>query len=139
MSRQFINEPRILATIQTENGAERKLSSVVCLKEDELWTCYTYHNTMIRYNLRGRRQAEEKTRKEQNPYDIAVLQGKLVYTDSKSRCIDIIELGALESNGRRIFTKISLEGWIPQGVCSTRSGGLLVIMKSKMIMIHEQK
>lgn len=86
---------------------------------------------MIRYNLRGRRQAEEETRKEQKPYDIAVLQGKLVYTDPNSRCIDIIERGTLESNGRRVFTKISLKGWIPQGVCSTRSGGLLVIMKKE--------
>lgn len=86
---------------------------------------------MIRYNLRGRRQAEEETRKEQKPYDIAVLQGKLVYTDPNSRCIDIIERGTLESNGRRVFTNISLKGWIPQGVCSTRSGGLLVIMKKE--------
>ena len=66
----------------------------------------------------------------QEPYDIAVLNGNLVYTDSNSRCIDIIErlAGAL---GRRAFTIISLKGWIPQGVCSTRLGGLLVIMKSE--------
>ena len=133
MNKQFINEPCILATIQTENGADRKLSSVVCLNDDKLWTCCTYHNTMICYNLRGEKQAEEVTSSRQKPYDIMVLQGKLVYTDPNSKSIYIIERGALESNRRRAFTKISLslEGWIPQGVCSTRSGGLLVIMKTE--------
>ena len=129
MNRQFINELRILTTIQTENGADKKLSSVVCLNDDELWTCYTDHNTMIRYNLRGEQEAEEETSSGQKTYDITVLQGNLVYTVSNSRKINIIEretrvLGELLKVAQR---------WIPQGVCSTRSGGLLVIMKRDFI------
>ena len=127
MNIQFIDEPYILTTIQTENGADRKLSSVVCLRDHGLWTCYTYHDTMIRYNLRGEQQAEEVTRSGQEPYDIAVLRGKLVYTDSNLRCIEIIAREA------RVLIRteiILLRVWIPQGVCSTRSGDLLVIMKS---------
>ena len=111
-------------------GAARKLSSVVCLRDQWLWICYTYHDTMIKLNLyrrRGHRQATEVTRSGQNPYDIAVLRVKLVYTDSNSRCIEIVEREAGVLNRREI---ILLRGWIPQGVCSTRSDDLLVIMKS---------
>ena len=54
--------------------------------------------------------------------DIAVTwSGDLVYTDCHDRSINLV-------SGTQIQTLITLRGWSPQGVCSTSSGDLLVIM-----------
>ena len=111
------------------------LSSVVCIDDKGLWTCYTYFNVMAIYilnTLRGYLWKVVGTLNGQEPYDIAMLKGNLVYTDSNSKCIDILEREAMQFRRRpKPYTIISLEGWIPQGVCSTRSDDLLVIMKSE--------
>lgn len=56
------------------------------------------------------------------PDDIAVTEkGHLVYIDSNDRTVNIVK----DTQIRRVNRP---RGWIPMGVCSSRSGGVLVIM-----------
>ena len=58
------------------------------------------------------------------PADIAVTRsGGLVYTDRRDRSINLV-------SGTQIQTLITLWGWKPDGLCSTSSGDLLVIVTS---------
>ncbi|XP_078331357.1 uncharacterized protein LOC144625138 [Crassostrea virginica] len=119
--RFLLDEPRILTDIQTECT---DLRSVSCLSDSELWTCGYGDNILRLYNLQGELLRSVQTKSGNKPWDIAVTRsGGLVYTDWKDRSINLV-------NGTQIQTLIKLLGWIPQNLCSTSSGDLLVIMTS---------
>nr|XP_022300239.1 E3 ubiquitin-protein ligase TRIM71-like [Crassostrea virginica] len=114
-------QPRILTDIQTEY---RDLRSVSCLSDSELWTRGYRDNILRLYNLQGELLRSVKTKSGNVPEDIAVTRsGGLVYADFSDRSINLV-------SGTQIQTLITLRGWIPQGLCSTASGDLLVIMIS---------
>nr|XP_022299116.1 E3 ubiquitin-protein ligase TRIM71-like [Crassostrea virginica] len=117
----LLDEPRILTDIQTEC---RGLDSVSCLSDSELWTCGGFGDNILRlYNLQGKLLRSVQTKSGNDPWDIAVTRsGDLVYTDWDSS-INLV-------SGTQIQTLITLRGWRPDGLCSTSSGDLLVIMDS---------
>ncbi|XP_078331355.1 uncharacterized protein LOC111109497 [Crassostrea virginica] len=116
----LLDEPRILTDIQTEY---RSLHSVSCLSDSELWT--HGNDKFIRlYNLQGELLRSVQTKSGNWPWDIAVTRsGDLVYADYLDRSINLV-------SGTQIQTLITLQGWIPLGLCSTSSGDLLVTMTS---------
>ncbi|XP_062599205.1 uncharacterized protein LOC134260671 [Saccostrea cucullata] len=65
------------------------------------------------------------TKSGNRPEDIAVIEKRdLIYTDCKVKTVNVVK-------DEKIEEVIRLQNWEPQGVCSTSSGDLLVIMHSK--------
>nr|XP_034333700.1 uncharacterized protein LOC117680578 isoform X1 [Crassostrea gigas]XP_034333701.1 uncharacterized protein LOC117680578 isoform X1 [Crassostrea gigas] len=120
--RPLIDVPQIITDINTEYGESNELRSVSCLNDNELWT-RGQDNMMRLYNLHGILLKSIQTKSSGNiPEDIAVTQsGELVYTDPADRTVNIVK-------NTQIQSVIRLRGWYPLHVCSTSSGGLLVVM-----------
>ncbi|XP_078331152.1 uncharacterized protein LOC144624978 [Crassostrea virginica] len=117
----LLDEPRILTDTQTEY---RGLLSVSCLSDNDLWTCGDNDNILRLYNLQGELLRFVQTLLGNWPRDIAVTRrGDLVYTDPRDRSINLVS----GTNVKRLFR---LLGWRPQGLCSTSSGDLLVIIET---------
>jgi DNA-binding beta-propeller fold protein YncE len=73
-------------------------------------------------NLRGELQTSIQTKSGVRPGDIAVTRdGDLVYTDNRT-------VNLVKNNQTR--TVITLQGWVPDSVCCTASGDVLVTMFS---------
>lgn len=107
-------------TPPTINTRCRKLHRVACL-EDKIWTS-SDDNILRLYNLRSEEENFVQTASGNRPDDIAVTEkGHLVYIDSNDRTVNIVKGTQLRRVNRP-------RGWIPMGVCSSRSGGVLVIM-----------
>uniref|UniRef100_K1PUN8 Tripartite motif-containing protein 2 n=1 Tax=Magallana gigas TaxID=29159 RepID=K1PUN8_MAGGI len=120
--RPLIDVPRIITKINTEC---RKLHSVSCLSDEEIWVCGNYDKIMRLYNLRGELVESVEIKSGNVPYDIAVKRsGDLVFTDYRDRTVNIVK-------NTQIQTVIRQWGWIPRSVCSTSSGDLLVVMDSE--------
>ncbi|XP_062622240.1 uncharacterized protein LOC134283777 [Saccostrea cucullata] len=117
----LLDEPELITTIDTRY--KLSLYSVTCLNDAEIWTC-GLDKIMKLYNLQGKLLKSIQTKSGDTPQDIAVTRsGDLVYTDSKTRTVNIVK-------NKKIQEVIRLEGWIPINVCSTSSGDLLVTMVS---------
>ena len=115
----LLDEPRILADIQTEFAA---LHAVSCQIDGELWTCGFNDKIMRHYNLQGELLRSVKTKSGNGPVDISVtLSGDLAYADSRDRSINPV-------NGTQIQTPIIVQGSKPHNLCSTSSGDFLVII-----------
>nr|XP_034330764.1 E3 ubiquitin-protein ligase TRIM71-like isoform X2 [Crassostrea gigas]XP_034330765.1 E3 ubiquitin-protein ligase TRIM71-like isoform X2 [Crassostrea gigas] len=123
--RPLIDVPRIITQIDTEYGGFlHQLCSVSCVSDEELWTCGSNDNKMSLYNVQGGLVKSVPTKSGRNPSDIAMTRsGDLVYTDRGDRTVNIVK-------NTQIQTVIRLRGWRPDGVCSTSSGDLLVVMES---------
>jgi hypothetical protein len=75
-------------------------------------------------NLQGKLQTSIQTKSGGDPGDIAVKRdGDLVYTDPKHKTINLVK-------NNQTCTVITLQGWVPQYVCCTASGDVLVTMYS---------
>ncbi|XP_065938691.1 tripartite motif-containing protein 3-like [Magallana gigas] len=121
-NRPFIDVPvpRIITQLNTD---QRGLKSVSCLSDEEIWMSGN-ENIMRLYNLRGELVKSVRTKSGKAPYDIAVARsGDLVYIDRDDRSVNIVKK-------TQIQTVIRLQGWIPDSVCSSSSGDLLIIMES---------
>eukprot|EP00105_Crassostrea_gigas_P043506 XP_019927654.1 PREDICTED: uncharacterized protein LOC105339989 [Crassostrea gigas] len=121
--RPLIDVPWIITEINTEYGESKRIRSVSCLGDDELWTL-GQDNMMRLYNLHSKLVKSIQTKSENTPVDIAVTQsGELVYTDPSDRTVNIVK-------NTQIQTVIRLQEWYPLYVCITSSGDLLVVMIS---------
>ncbi|XP_056007116.1 E3 ubiquitin-protein ligase TRIM71-like [Ostrea edulis] len=117
----LLDEPRVTATIDTGYGLG--LHSVSCLSEDQVWTGGE-NETMKLLNLQSKLLTSIQTKSGKQPQDIAVTRdGDLVYTDISNNTVNLIK-------NKQIQTVITLQGWVPRGVCCTADNDLLVIMDS---------
>uniref|UniRef100_K1R2I8 Tripartite motif-containing protein 2 n=1 Tax=Magallana gigas TaxID=29159 RepID=K1R2I8_MAGGI len=121
--RLLINEPKVISVIETEFGESKKLHSVACLSQEEVWACG--QDNMIRlYNLKGELVKAIHTKSRNNPENVTVTRnGDLLYTDADKRSVNIVK-------HLHIQKIIKCWGWRPFGVTSTSSGDLLVAMDS---------
>lgn len=122
----LLDNPRILATIQTEyEGFDNELQGVAFLSEKEIWACGNENDYISLYNLQGEEIKCVYTKSGNMPWDIAVTKlGELLYTDAKERTLNIF----INSDIQEV---IRLESdWIPRNLCCTSSGDILVIMDS---------
>nr|XP_022296893.1 uncharacterized protein LOC111106482 [Crassostrea virginica] len=96
----LLDEARILTDIQTEY---RRLYSVSCLSDSELWTCGD-DNILRLYNLQGELLRSVQTKSGHWPRDIAVTRsGGLVYADGRDRSINLV-------SGTKVKRLITLRG-----------------------------
>ncbi|XP_011436044.3 tripartite motif-containing protein 2-like [Magallana gigas] len=121
--RLLINEPKVISVIETEFEESKKLHSVSCLNQEEVWACG--QDNMIRlYNLKGELVKAIHTKSGNNPENVTVTRnGDLLYTDVDKRTVNIVK-------NSHIQKLLRLRGWRPFGVTSTFSGDLLVAMDS---------
>ncbi|XP_061165594.1 tripartite motif-containing protein 55-like [Saccostrea echinata] len=119
--KQLLDEPETVTTIHF--GYEW-LYNVACLSDEEIWTSGD-DSTMKLYSINQGSLLKSITTKSGNiPRNTAVTEsGDLVYTDYWDRTVNIVK-------NEKIEEVIRLQNWKPQGVCSTSSGDLLVIMDS---------
>ncbi|XP_062568444.1 tripartite motif-containing protein 72-like [Saccostrea cucullata] len=116
----LLDEPKLITTIDT---GRKKLCSVTCLSDEEIWTCGG-DKIMKLINLQGKLLKSIQTKSGYIPHNIAVTRsGDLVYSDDDTRTVNIVK-------NKQIQELIRLQGWIPYCVCSTSSGDLLITMYS---------
>ncbi|XP_056005850.1 E3 ubiquitin-protein ligase TRIM71-like [Ostrea edulis] len=116
----LLDEPRVTATIDTGYSG---LHGVSCVSEEQVWTRGS-NEIMKLLNLWGKLLTSIKTKSGNTPWDIAVTRdGDLVYTDNYDNTINLVK-------NKQIQTVITLQGWVPRGVCRTASDDLLVTMIS---------
>ncbi|XP_062593927.1 E3 ubiquitin-protein ligase TRIM36-like, partial [Saccostrea cucullata] len=119
--KQLLNEPETVTTIDTGYS---ELYSVACLSDEGIWTSGD-DNTMKLFSIdQGSLLKSITTKSGDWPEDIAVTKsGNLVYSDISDETVNI-------AKNEKIEEVIKLQNWGPDGVCSTSSGDLLVIMIS---------
>nr|XP_022323871.1 uncharacterized protein LOC111124898 [Crassostrea virginica] len=118
--RVLLDEPEVLNTIKT---GHKKLYSVTCLTEEEIWTSGKTADIKC-FNTQGVLQKTTKTKSGYVPLDIAVYSdGALLYSDWETRTVYKVKNDQTEEI-------IRLQGWRPNNLCVTSSGDLLVTMYS---------
>ncbi|XP_061165866.1 uncharacterized protein LOC133174785 [Saccostrea echinata] len=117
----LLDKPELLTTIKTR--FRDLLYSVTCLNDEEIWICGE-ENIISLYNLQSKLLKSIQTKSGKKPNDIAVTRsGHLVYTDSGTRTVNIVE-------NEQVQEVIRLQEWLPYNLCSTSSGDLLVSMNN---------
>jgi hypothetical protein len=112
-------ETPVLINTQIEIGYDG-LFGVSCLSDEQIWTCG--NNADIKLLSLG--DISIRTLSGQVPCDIAVTRdGDLLYTDDSDKTVNLVR-------NDEIQTVISLHGWTPLYLCSTKSDCLLVTMIS---------
>ena len=131
---QLLDIPRLITDIPTSEYGY--LFNITCLSDEKIWT--SGDNEILNlYNLKGELLKSVQTKSGKGPQDITVTwSGDLVYADFLDRSINLVRgtgkqtLLTLPRKKSKIKTLITLQGWIPRGLCSTSSGDLLVTMIS---------
>eukprot|EP00105_Crassostrea_gigas_P014837 XP_011431647.1 PREDICTED: tripartite motif-containing protein 3-like [Crassostrea gigas] len=117
--RSLIDVPQIITEINTDFFQYAK--HVSCLNDEDIWI-HGNDNILRLYNLQRGLLKSVKTKSWNCAMDLAVTRtGDLVYTDKANRTVNIVK-------NKEIQTVITLQGWIPGGVCRTSSGDILVAM-----------
>ncbi|XP_065939557.1 uncharacterized protein [Magallana gigas] len=118
--RELLNEPKVLATIQT---GYKNLRSVTYLNENRIWTSGRT-NELKCFNIYGALQMTIKSKSGERPYDIAVdVNGDLLYSDGTAGTVNKV-------NNKQTEVLVRLQGWTPRELCVTYTGDLLVTMFS---------
>uniref|UniRef100_A0A8W8MR74 B box-type domain-containing protein n=2 Tax=Magallana gigas TaxID=29159 RepID=A0A8W8MR74_MAGGI len=118
--RQLLDEPEIVATIQT--GYER-LRHVTCLNNGSIWTSGETNDIKC-FNIEGSLLQTIQRKSGKFPSDIAVdCDGDLLYISVITRTVNKVKNGQIEE-------LIILQGWMPGKLCVTSTGDLLVTMYS---------
>ncbi|XP_062619209.1 uncharacterized protein LOC134280768 [Saccostrea cucullata] len=119
--KHLLDKPETVTTIDT---GHRRLSNVVCLSDEEIWTIGD-DSTMELFSInQGSQLKSIKTKSGNIPIDIAVTKsGDLVYTDYNYRTVNIVK-------SEKVEEVIRLQNWKPRNVCSTSSGDLLITLES---------
>ncbi|XP_062575379.1 uncharacterized protein LOC134237300, partial [Saccostrea cucullata] len=116
--KHLLDEPETVTTIDTGYS---ELYSVACLSDEGIWTSGD-DNTMKLFSInQGSLLKSITTTSGTWPEDKAVTKiMDLVYTDYHDRTVNIVKNEEV----------IKLQNWGPDGICSTSSGDLMVIMIS---------
>ncbi|XP_062612558.1 tripartite motif-containing protein 3-like [Saccostrea cucullata] len=119
--RKLLENAKVIATIRT---GLKPLGPIICIEGDEAWAC-GQDKFIRRIDIRGSMKEKIITKCEPYPGDISVTsQGELINSFMKSKTVNIIRQG-------RIETLITLPlGWHPMGLCCTRSGDVLVSLRT---------
>nr|XP_011437930.2 uncharacterized protein LOC105335645 isoform X1 [Crassostrea gigas] len=117
----FTNEPRVLTYINSVYGRSKRIGSVHCQSNDEIWTCGA--DNMIRlFNLQREQVKSISVMYGNCPEDIAVtMSGDLAYADFHDRSVSIVK-------DTQIQTVIRIQEWKPRNFCCTASDYFLVVM-----------
>ncbi|XP_062573523.1 uncharacterized protein LOC134235408 [Saccostrea cucullata] len=119
----FLDKPKIYTTIKIKFSFLFGPYFVACLNDDKLWTGGAEDKMYLFSSKRGEILQTVGTMSKNRPGGITVTKhGDLVYTDPIAKTVNIVKDEGTES--------ITLQNWTPYGVCSTRSGDLLVNMHS---------
>ncbi|XP_062599779.1 E3 ubiquitin-protein ligase TRIM71-like [Saccostrea cucullata] len=117
--KELLEEAKLIATIPTNIT---NLYKVVCVGSDKAWVnCEDSVLTCV--DMSGSVVGTVTTTCKSYPFEITVTsQGELVYSDVKSKTVNIVRDGKTE-------TLITIPvGWFPGGLCCTRSGDILVTL-----------
>jgi hypothetical protein len=115
----LLEQAKSIATIPT---GVKPLRSVACVGVDEVWV-RGEDKTVRRVDAHGSVRDTVTTTCKTWPNDITVTrQGELVYSDGPNRTVNIVRHGRTET---MITTP---QGWGPDRLCCTKSGGILVSM-----------
>nr|XP_022296561.1 LOW QUALITY PROTEIN: uncharacterized protein LOC111106249 [Crassostrea virginica] len=118
--RELLDEPEVLNTINT---GHKKLRSVTCLNEEQIWTSGVTADIKC-FNIQGVLRKTIKTKTGEWPLDIAIdRNGALLYAYWETKTVYKVKNGQTEKI-------IGLQGWRPSHLCVTSSGDLLVTMYS---------
>eukprot|EP00105_Crassostrea_gigas_P041767 XP_019925915.1 PREDICTED: uncharacterized protein LOC105335645 isoform X2 [Crassostrea gigas] len=119
----FTNEPRVLTDINTVYGRSKRIGSVHCHSNEEIWTCGA--DNMIRlFNLQGEQVKSIRIMSGSGPEDIAVtMSGDLAFADFRDRSVSIVK-------DTQIQTVIRIQEWKPRNFCCTASDYFLVVMEN---------
>ncbi|XP_061193201.1 uncharacterized protein LOC133201405 [Saccostrea echinata] len=121
--KRLLDKPETVTTIDT--GYRTSLYNVACQCDEQIWTSGD-DNTMKLFSI-NLSSVLKSIRTNLSPFfqaDIAVTKsGDLVYTDHNDRTVNIVKNEKTEKVIRQLKLK-------PDGICSTFSGDLLVIMNS---------
>ncbi|XP_052679599.1 uncharacterized protein LOC128160335 [Crassostrea angulata] len=118
--RELLNEPELVATIQT---GHEYLRSVTSLNGDKIWTSGMTNNIKC-FNSKGSLLQTIQNKSGKFPDDIAVdSNGDLLYTSGATRTVYKVKNGQTEE-------LIRLLKWVPRQLCVTSTGDLLVTMYS---------
>eukprot|EP00105_Crassostrea_gigas_P042228 XP_019926376.1 PREDICTED: uncharacterized protein LOC109619798 [Crassostrea gigas] len=121
--RELLDEPELVTTIQVRYHNDQYLRNVTCLHEDCIWTCGSTKNIKC-FNITGTLLQTINNKSEQRPNDIALDgDGNLLFCDGKSRTVNKVKNGQTE-------VLLRLQGWVPNNLCVTSTGDLLVTMYS---------
>ncbi|XP_061186564.1 uncharacterized protein LOC133194675 [Saccostrea echinata] len=117
----LLEEPKLISSINT--GC-KNLCSVTCLSEEEIWTSSGVSGLMQCFNTQSSLETSVKAKSREFPSDITLTSdGDLLYSDWKTKTVNILK-------NKKIKEVIRLHGWIPNNMCVTSSGDLLVTMYS---------
>ncbi|XP_052677675.1 protein lin-41-like [Crassostrea angulata] len=118
--RELLDEPELVATIQTGYG---NLRSVSCLNNGNIWTSGGTNDIKC-FNIQSSLLQTIKNKSGNFPSDIAVdSDGDLIVSDGAVRTVYKVKNGQTEE-------LIRLQGWGPGQLCVTSTGDLLVTMFS---------
>ncbi|XP_061183335.1 uncharacterized protein LOC133191606 [Saccostrea echinata] len=116
--KELLEEAKVIANIPTNIT---NLFKVVCIGSDRACWINGEDNVMTCVNVNGSILDTVTTTCKSYPFEIAVTnQGELLYSDVKSKTVNIVRDGKTE-------TLITIpRGWYLGGLCCTRSGDILV-------------
>ncbi|XP_048740753.2 uncharacterized protein LOC125654762 [Ostrea edulis] len=115
----LLDQVKLITVIRT---GVNPLYNVACVGVDEAWVSGA-ENTIRRIDMHGSEWDTVTTTRKTWPNSITVTsQGELVYRDSDDRTVNIVRHGKTE----KLIT--TPQGWHPDKLCCTKSGGILVSM-----------
>jgi hypothetical protein len=115
----LLEQAKSIATIPTGVNSQR---NVACVGVDEVWVS-GIDKTIRRFDIHGSIRDTVTTKCQTGPEDIKVTrQGELVYSDEGNRTVNIVRHGKTE----KLIT--TSRGWLPDKLCCTKSGDILVSM-----------
>nr|XP_034317437.1 uncharacterized protein LOC105345308 [Crassostrea gigas] len=118
--RELLNEPELVATVQT---TYTKLRNVAFLGKEKIWTLGETNDIKC-FNINGSLLQTIKTKSKNCPNGLAVdSDGNLLYSDLLANTVNKVKNGQIEE-------LIRLQGWKPDKLCVTSTGDLLVTMYS---------